>query len=488
MARTINGIPMPEITQQDTIDDTALIPITNKDGRVRNISFATLKTGITKGGVSAQKNLDPSLPVGLIDIQNDNIDLATVASGKLTLDISKLPTNIPIASVKYVRDKSDLAGTLSSDTQYIIDGTVDMGSQSIEVPAGGLSIAGFGFNVSTLFSSTSNHIMFTSPLGGSGDLHLQDLTVKETGTGAKVYDLTDSNGQHGVEVRACNYDSCTSLGTLSGYRQGFETGTGRIFGTPELELDGTWSGGYRITSSIAVAMNSGFVGSLFKAGPSFVMNNRFLTDINATLPTACSFADFSPVHFPNPSTVQIQGAIFTRDGDVAETMPNLAASDLECAWRSNQGLGNTYVGGDTKISAQAVTTVSVIGTFYDVMGGYTADDLQHFDEPASGQLRHLGKNPIDFKVNLSYSVLGLAGDTLTLKIVKWDDLLGSFVDVASQSKAVNNLVGGDDIAFFSIIKSVQLRQNDFIKIQIANNSSTANITALNESYYEISER
>jgi len=53
---------------------------------------------------------------------------------------------------------------------------------------------------------------------------------------------------------------------------------------------------------------------------------------------------------------------------------------------------------------------------------------------------------------------------------------------------VLNLTGGTDVAFFNIIKSVQLDQNDYIKIQVANNSGAADVTVQLESFYEITER
>lgn len=487
MARTINGIPMPEITQQDTIDDTALIPITNKDGRVRNISFATLKTGITKGGVSAQKNLDPSLPVGLIDIQNDNIDLASVVSGKLTLDISKLPTNVPIASVKYVRDKSDLAGALSSSVVYIVDGIIDMGSVSIEIPAGGLNITGFNPNVSGLFTSTASSTLFTSPVDGSGDLFLENLLIQASGTGAKVYDIKDSDSSHAVEVLSCIYNNCTSLGSIENYRQGLEDNTARFGGTPELTLVGNWLGGFRATTTIVRGLDSGMSGSLFKAGAGFTMASRFLTDMNADLPANCSLADFSPSNFVLPSTVQIQGAIITKATGV-DVMPNLTEADLVCDWRNNIGLNNTHVGGETIITASAATVISATSTFYDLAGTFAASDLQHFDAPANGQLRHLGLNPVDYKINASISLDGSANNEITLKVVKWDDSASTFVDITSQTKPINNLLGGGDQGYFDIIKSVRLEQNDYVKLQVSNNTGTDNVTAQVDSFYEISER
>lgn len=482
-----SGIKLTGLTQQDTIDDTALVLITNKDKVSRSISFLNLKKGITKGGVSAQKNLDPSQSVGLIDIQNDNIGLATVSGGNLTLDVSKLPTNVPINSVRYVRNASDLTGALSSSVIYIVDGVIDMGSTSIEVPAGGLNITGFNPNVSGLFTSTASATLFTSPVGGSGDLFLENLLIQASGTGAKVYDIKDSNFSHAVEVLSCIYNDCTSLGSIENYRQGLEDNTARFGGTPELTLVGSWLGGFRATTTIVRGLDSGMSGSLFKAGVGFAMASRFLTDMNADLPANCSLADFAPANFVLPSTVQIQGAIITKATGV-DVMPNLTEADLVCDWRNNVGLNNTHVGGETIITASAATVISATSTFYDLAGTFAASDLQHFDAPASGQLRHLGLNPVDYKINASIVITGTANDAITLKVVKWDDSASAFVDIVSQTKPINNLVGGSDRGFFDIIKSVRLEQDDYVKLQVSNNTGTDNVTAQVDSFYEISER
>jgi len=54
-----------------------------------------------------------------------------------------------------VTQASDFSGTLDSTKQYFIDGIIDMGSQSIEVPAGGLTITGYSFDLSKLISSAT---------------------------------------------------------------------------------------------------------------------------------------------------------------------------------------------------------------------------------------------------------------------------------------------------------------------------------------------
>jgi len=148
-----------------------------------------------------------------------------------------------------VNQASDLAGTLDSTKQYFINGIIDMGSQSIEVPSGGVTLTGYSFDLSRLTSSEAAYTMFTSPAGGSGNVLGMDYAIEVTGAGSQVYDLVSDTGLEAFEFTRINYNNCSSLGSIDNYRQGLEIGTGRFGGKPELTLVGVWLGGYFIDTS-----------------------------------------------------------------------------------------------------------------------------------------------------------------------------------------------------------------------------------------------
>ena len=391
-----------------------------------------------------------------------------------------------------VTQASDLAGVLDSTKEYFIDGIVDMGSQSIEIPAGGLNLAGYSFDVSKLISSAAGYTMFTSPVGGSGNVLGKDYAVEATGAGSQVYNLTSATGFDAFEFSRINYNNCTSLGEITNYRQGLESGTGRFGGQPQLTLSGTWVGGYFIDTSIVRSMTDGAY-SLFKAGAGFQMNSRFRSNMNIDLPASASFFDFTTAQFPNPSTVQIEGAIVTRNGvfNSADTniTPNMTQADLAANWSSNNGMANTFEGGSIGVNTEAATAIALTGTFYDLnAASWDSVDLQHFDNPSGNRLRHLGNTPRDYKIIADFAIDSTANDVLTLRIRKWDDSAGSNVTVLEQSRQVNNLVGGRDVAFFNININTTLDQNDYIFLEIANQTAANNATAEADSYYIVEER
>jgi len=135
----------------------------------------------------------PYDPLNLGAVANDRTGDKWRAGGQKLNTMLETLFNVSASNRVLVKTASDLAGTLDSTVEYFIDGIIDMGSQAIELPAGGLNFTGYNFNVSKLVSSASNYTMFTSPVGGSGDLLGKDYAIEVTGASSKVYDLTDSN-------------------------------------------------------------------------------------------------------------------------------------------------------------------------------------------------------------------------------------------------------------------------------------------------------
>ena len=390
--------------------------------------------------------------------------------------------------MKVVSSSSDLFGDLSSDVLYFIDGSVDMGSSSITVPAGGLSISGHSFDVSVLYSTEPNHTMFVSPAGGSGSLLIKEVGISTSGVGSKVYDIFGKTSNEAFEIVRVYYTNCSSLGTVDGYRQGLESNTGRIGGTPTLTLKGAWSGGYRMATTLVRGIDDAMNAPLFSAGAGFVMQSRFRTDTNTDLGATASLNDFTESNFPNSSTLQYVNCQVTRNGiknsDDSTLMPNIDSTSLPCLFSENQGLRNTFVGGKSTIATAATTIMpATVGQKIDLNGVFVENDLQHFDSPSSGQLRHLGSDPREYTVFSNVLLEGTANDEVKLYITKWDDSLSSFVEVGGQQRTINNIAGNRDIGFFNLQVNVILDQNDYIKMQVANLTSSYDITGEVDGYF-----
>jgi len=393
-------------------------------------------------------------------------------------------------SVIIVKQASDLSGTLDATKTYFIDGIIDMGSASIEVPNGGLSIIGSTFDTSKLVSSASSHTMFTSPVGGCGNLLIRDITISSSGSSSNVFQLLADTGLEGVEFSRVLFLDCSSLGEIYGFRQGLEQGTIRLGGSPSLTLGGLWRGGYRITTSAIRGISGLATEPIFKEGLALQINSRFLTDINCDLPALAAFCDFTAGAFPNPSTVQVKDAIFSRDGvfdaNDSNIFSHLNASDLACDWSNNVGLPNTFIGGGLTCNSEITTTINAINVAVDLAGTFASSDLQHFDSPSNGWLRHLGDNPREYTVSYNFAIDGNSNDVIDILLVKDD---GTSVTLPfSQTRVINNLQGGRNIAYFNGQASVTLDKDDKVLWQVANLTGTGNVILEVDSEWSIKER
>ena len=398
--------------------------------------------------------------------------------------------------VNQANKDTTLGGTIDSTKEYFIDEAVDLGTTQIVVPPTGITLRGHSFDISGLTSSEDNYTMFVSEslAIGSGNVLGADFFIEVSGSGSKVYELYDATGFNAFEFARINYINCSSLGDIYDYRQGLEDGTGRFGGSPSLTLHGLWRGGYKITTSITRSLAGTMSAPLFKEGILLQMNSRFFSDMNCDLPTLAPFLDFQPVNFPNAGTIQLQGMELTRDGvynaDDSNLTPNISSSDLPCYWKGNNGLPNTYVGGTSSVISEELTTIGAGSTWYTLEGIFLGTGLQHFTASADGKLTHNGNSPREFEVTSNLVIEGNQNAELSVRFVKWDDSDSALepLDYTIQTRQVNSLVGGRDVAFFTILIGGILDANDYLQLQVRNNNGNQNVTAESGSYFRIQER
>ena len=387
-----------------------------------------------------------------------------------------------------------LSGTIDSSVEYFIDGFVDMGALEITVPAGGITIRGYNSAQSKLFSTAASYTLFNG--GTAGNVLLNDFTIDVSGTSSKVYNITGNGSPSSfsaIEISGINYENCTSLGEITGFRQGLEINTARFGGTPNLILSGTWGGGYRMAESIVRILDSGFSGVLFQQGTSLTMASRFLTDMNVDLPAGTSgICDFDATVFAGSSLFQFHECLVTRAGanapDDVNYFTGIGHADLDAEFRNNKGLSNTFVGGKLTLSTEIATTIVTINTPVVLAGTYTASTLEHFDEPSSGQLRHLGDDPRDYRVSVYVQVEGTAADDITVHLMKYDASATTSSIVDSKTRQILNLTGANDYADFSMLDFVILDINDYVYLEVENNTGTGNVTASLTSTITVEER
>lgn len=385
-----------------------------------------------------------------------------------------------------VTEASQLA-SIDSTKEYFIDGTVDMGTQTITVPVGGLTLSGYGLNKSFLTSTAASYTMFAG--NTAGNVFITGLAIDVSGAGSKVFNLDNNSAFGAIEIVQVNFENCTSLGFLSNYRQALEINTGRFGGTPNLTLEGTWVGGYRISTAIVRSLSASMTGALYQEGGAFVMYNRFLTDINCDLPAGAALLDFQPTNFPNPNTLLLQGVALSRNGafDTQDTnlIPNILKTNNSCLWSDNKGIGNTYRGG--RRSWTTATATSATATPTDLLGTLDSSELQHFDAPTPYVLRYTGGDEVEFEVEVNLELVGAATNLVRVDIVHYDASATTDIILGSITREIINLTTTPDRAYWIFNRHVTMATNDTVRVQVVD-AGIANVTAQVGSYIVVEER
>lgn len=390
-----------------------------------------------------------------------------------------------------ISSASDFEGVIDSTKEYFIDGIIDMTGVSLEIPEGGAYFTGFNFDQSGFTCSDNSYTMFTSGAGGSGNVLIRDLYFEVDGTNSKVFDLTSVSGFEAIEINNANFNNCTEIGEFQSYRQYFESATGRFGGSPALTFSGTMNGIF-FNDTIARSLDNSWTGALFQEGTSLSITGRFLSNANIDLGTNSAFIDFVDTVFTQSSGLQLKEMFLSRGGTLDPTdtnlIPNIDSSDLAASWKENQGLMNTFVGGRLDITVELPTIIPAAGTFTDILGTWTASNLEHFSQPANGQLRNDGTNPREFEVFAYIFVDGGPNDDFSIRFRKFDDSASTTTTVAQAQSRIENNVGGNDTGLIIMDFTVELDQDDYIFPQITNDTDTTSITVENKSYFIIKRR
>ena len=395
----------------------------------------------------------------------------TVGNGGSSGASVVVPTNQVV-----VKTASDLAAPLLPNVLYLIDGAVDLGAGSIDVPEGGLQIAGLGFDVSSI---TTTGTMFTYSGAYAGNVQIGSVGL----TAPVVFDLDNAENGGAVECTTVNFNSCGSLGELTAYRQGLWNGVGVIFCNAGLTMSGTWSGGLAAITSIAVGA---FTSPLFKAGVGLTIGGSFRSDMNAIgLGVDGVFSDFSPANIIQDGGFSM-GGVRVSDGGVA--FPNMPRTTVKARFSDCVGVKNTYIGGVLGVTVQGTTVISNVDTLYPITATTVGSEMAWFEKSGNG-IKYISSQEIDVSISGSFSFSGSNNKEVGVQIRYLDSSTGLYVNVGPEYVSTTN--GGTDgtrseNVTFSAYASIN--NGDIVEVWIKNLSDTSNITTLGHGQFSVRER
>ena len=200
--------------------------------------------------------------------------------------------------------------------------------------------------------------------------------------------------------------------------------------------------------------------------------------------------DFAASQFPNSSTLQMGGAIISRDGVIdasdANLTPNIDPSELAASWTGNSGLFNTFVGAFAELTTEVETVIATQNVAVPILGTYTKSDFQHFDSPVNGEIRYLGTSPTEFNVLYDFLLEGTANDIYRIELVRTDGVTP--VILSTKTRTVNQLQGARDTAYYSGNVGIIMANNERLFWQVVNTSDTDNCTLELDSTWRVIAR
>lgn len=223
---------------------------------------------------------------------------------------------------------------------YVVDGDLLLvAGEFIIWPAGGLTLDGYGFKPSRIRKNVVGEPIFKSAVGGSGDF-VSNKIEYESGLGM-VFDVQDIDGTHAIEINDVNFQNCSSLGKIRGYRQGTGLTIG-IYGCSDgLTLSGDVDG---FSLSKLHVRSFASTGTLFKKDVDTTFANRFLLDSpNISGVTGIKLCDFDSSIFTADESFQITNGVFKVNSIIDEIntsslIPNIGANDPKSRWTNSTGI------------------------------------------------------------------------------------------------------------------------------------------------------
>lgn len=385
-----------------------------------------------------------------------------------------------------VREANDLIN-IDSSKLYLIDGKIDMGAQSIEVPQGGFFCRGLGYFVSSLFSTEDNYTMFINKSGDpySGDVIMEGITLLTSGANSQIFNLDNNENFGAIEFNSVNFGDffapTTSVGTLTDYRQFRTRDFAMINCNDGLTFAGNWSGGARIFESILISLNAGC--TAFKAGTGFLVGGSFVSDINALSSVGNNnnvIFDFTAANFVNDWSFNLSGARF--QGSFA--IPNIPVTSTKRFFTNCTGVKNTRVGAGWYLDVEVPTPLTQ-NVPAKLLGTTTYNSVIHFTTLNNNEFVYDSTVEDDFYVDGFVTLEGSPDRIVTIQVRKWNNLLATYEIVETFTKYIVNVVGNVDVGSYSIGTPVELAENDRIELWVVNTTDNTSVTMQEGSYLRV---
>ena len=443
-----------------------------------------VNTGTTAITIQLSKTATPASTTLFADLTNDYgtadaeayADYLATNSFFFGANLSSINARL-LDSEIVVKEASQLAGVLRSDVVYIIDDGVPMGAQQITVPASGLYLRGISNNIGGLSSAEASYSMFI----GGGNLFIDNLQIEASGANSEVFSLTDPTGLNAVECTTVNFNDCTSLGTLTDFRQGLWQNIG-LFGCADgLTLAGAWLGGFAIFTAIVRTFDVGNTGGIVLSADSLsVFQSRIISDANIQVNLTSKAYSFIEANFANDKSFQLIGGEISGTGTRVD---GITVQSTKSLWATN-GIPNTLPGGKLDFTVSVATTIALVNTPVKVAGTTVLSDEIWIEQNVDNRTEWLSSEDTDMQFTGVLSATSGNNNQIAFELHIFNSG-GTLQDTLTFPPITTNGAGRAENV--TLIETFQLSQGWYIELFVENRTGATDVSVEVDSRYIIEQ-
>jgi hypothetical protein len=283
-----------------------------------------------------------------------------------------------------------------------------------------------------------------------------------------MFDLSRTSGAAIVTLDFCAFADVATLGTLdsmtavASYRNGYSDidqgftilGTGGVLDFEKCLVDSS--------SATFVFLDLG----------TSVSNTVLFRSMNLDAPSGAIAIEgaANSANILADRVAQVTNCTFT--GGIVATGGNIVPSDIRWNFEDNTGLENSTSDAEVYLTAQTTVTVSAISTFYDIGGvNWASDFASRFTTTTAGVVTYIGERdlPITVTGTATVSKVGGGSDVIAMRIA---------INGTPAAKTNTQTQNATPTAL-PVNGLFTLSTGDTVSLQVANNTTTANIVCDN---------
>lgn len=365
-------------------------------------------------------------------------------------------------NVVYVREKADLPDAVSGvitlgNKDYVFIGEIDLLGDRLDCSEI-CSIQGLSAETSILKSTglgASDHFITTTKT-----LVLKNITI--TNTTGKTFNI--NAGETGAyDWEYVNFIDCADMGTIQNISNILFFSCA-FFSSQDLIIDGTAG-----TISFDSCIFSGMTGSFLTLKSTATITRRLRCIFSAIIATGLNIW----WDIEDKTSLPVDQCILFKCSfaGAGNYINGLDAGDNESDWVDNKGISNSRTQGKLYMTANATaTTINTAGVFEKIAGTTTENSLNQRFSHSNNRLTYTGAITQIFTLEAIVSLTGSNNKDIDIRFAKNGTTL-----VSSNSRVTLDSAGKNQNA--SIADVIELSENDYIEVYIANDTDTTNVTA-----------